>query len=145
MALLDLRKKALASQLGSQPQPEPPQQSAQPPERSGSEGKPRQGLEGDGPETPPKLNSTGSPPPEQVVAASSGAAGSSGAAPGEAEPTVAAVEPAGSPQPLAKPSPFAAQSMSPPPADDWGSGGGRRSSFPTKIKKANRYDMLLGD
>ena len=35
--------------------------------------------------------------------------------------------------------------MSPPPADDWGSGSGRRSSVPTKIKKANRYDMLLGD
>ena len=88
----------MAGQLGSQPEPEPAQQSAQPPERSGSESKPRQGLEGDGPET----------------------------------------------QPAAKASPFAARSLSPPPADDWGSSG-RRSSVAAKTRKANRYDMLLGD
>ena len=52
----------------------------------------RQGLAGDGPDTPPKLNSTGSPPPEQGSAAH---ASDGAAAPGRPGPSRQASVPDG--------------------------------------------------
>ena len=72
LALLDFRRKVQASQLPSPQKPEQQDQQQQAQSDGGGEAKQateQQGLAGDGPDTPPKLNSTGSPPPEQGSAA----------------------------------------------------------------------------
>lgn len=92
LALLDFRRKVQASQLPSPQKPEQQDQQQQAHSDGGGEANQateQQGLAGDGPDTPPKLNSTGSPPPEQGSAAPAGSAAAvpqlpSGPAPGGA-------------------------------------------------------------
>ncbi len=72
MALLDFRRQVQAGQLPSSQKPEQHDEQQQVRSDASGEAKQateRQGLAGDGPDTPPKLNSAGSPPPEQGSAA----------------------------------------------------------------------------
>lgn len=167
LALLDFRKKASAGQVGSQPEQQQHRQ-----EGGSCDGhqeadvSEHQGLSGDGPETPPKLHSAGSPPPARSsTAGGAGAAEGSAGPPGQSPPasSAAAQGAAGGPQGVSpaaaggpaaaegaaqhaapKPSAFAAHSLSPTSADDW-SPATQHVPLPPRTSRANRYDLLLGD
>ena len=180
LALLDFRRKVQASQLPSPQKPEQQDQQQQDQQQQaqsdgGGEAKQateQQGLAGDGPDTPRKLNSGGSPPPEQGSAATGGSAPApDGAALSRPVPSKQASVPdgqafgslipertpsgslgpgsgaPGSPAlPGAQPSAFASYSMSP----THGSADSESAPFPhvripPRTSKKKRYDLLLGD
>ncbi len=168
LALLDIRKKAIAGQLPSLQSEQQAQQSGnQPGSSNGNKAQPteRQKLSGDGPDTPPKLNSAGSPPPERAPLADSAvgggkpptappsslAASMAGQSAGTAGQPADIAEASGSaPGSTAQGGPalsaVAAHSMSPPrPSMDSRAASPPHIPLPPRMSKANRYDLLLGD